>query len=202
MASLSTEHDSGKQCEYKRETGERGYFEFVELHEGLYGLKVYMGGYHDWFDEVKIPAGETVRVKIMLKPIEVEKPEEPKDPEEKPEVNYGAVYGYVYNALEEEPIPGAFVVIINQYHEEIKFETKTDERGQFKLRLPQGKYIIIVEARGFYPYREMFGVRGGAEVELKIGLKLVRARARKIESDPGYVAQYLMQLQISRSLVG
>ena len=143
---------------FRQKTNENGYFEFADLSRGVYALEVDEAGFHRWSLEVKVPAGEKVEVKVVLKKIE-----EP--------TKYGHVFGWVYNALEEEPIPGAFIEIFNERSDERPITTKTDRKGHFEVRVPRGKYTLVANSEGFEPYKEQLVVKGGDEVELKILLK-------------------------------
>jgi hypothetical protein len=163
-----------EKLELKAETNERGYFEFKELPRGLYRLKVHMEGYQGWGREIKLPAGETIKIDIILEKL-VERPEQP---EENEEITYGVVIGQVFNALEEVPIGGAVVTIHNlETEREIKLET--NERGMFEVKLPRGKYVLIVEARGFWPYKEELIVKVNSEQKMRIPLK-----PKEIEPEP------------------
>jgi hypothetical protein len=157
LSAITDSSDPEDAYKARQETNERGYFEFNELNRGLYILMAEMEGYHPYREEVKVPAGETVELKIILKMAE-----------EKPE--YCVVFGFVFNALENEPIHGAIVVIYNERSDIRPVKTETDEEGQFKVRLPPGKYVIEAEARGFHPYREIIGIEKN-EMKLEIPLK-------------------------------
>ncbi len=149
---------------FERETNERGIFDFGNLRRGLYTIEAWLEGYEGWFDEIKVPAEETVELKIIL-----EKIEEPEDDVEEP--CWGVVFGGVFNALENEPIVGAFILIHNLETDREPIKTETNEQGQFKVRVPCGELVIVCEARGFYPFKEVYLVKPEAELEIKIMLR-------------------------------
>jgi hypothetical protein len=177
VAVLTSGEDNTNEenLELKTRSNEHGYFEFTELPRGLYFLRVHLEGYHGWGRELKLPAGETIKVEVKLEKLE-ERPKEPEQ-EENNEIIYGVVFGYVYNAAENEPIAGA-IVVIHHIESEREKKLETNERGWFEVKLPRGKYVIVVEARGFWPYKEELVVKGNDEQKVRIPL-----RPREIEPE-------------------
>jgi hypothetical protein len=130
-----------------------------------------MEGYKEWHRELKLPAGETIKIEVKLEKLE-ERPKENENEEENNETEpvYGAVFGYVYNAAENEPIAGA-IVIIRPMESDREIKLETNERGWFEVKLPRGKYVYVVEARGFWPVKEELVVRGNDEQKLRIPMR-------------------------------
>lgn len=160
----------------KQRTNERGMFEFENLRPNIYILVVEKEGYQRWSEKVEVPQGKTVEQKIILKNAEEQK-------------NFGIILGWVYNALEEEPIPGAHVVIGNERSDREPVKTETDREGHFKVRVPAGRYIIMVEARGFEPYKEELVVENNDEINLRIGLKPIKKDEPKPHKKPSLSGQ-------------
>jgi len=150
--------DPEKIEKFEQKTNERGLFEFNELKRGVYELKTRAEGYAPWSEIVKVPAGETVELKIMLKKVEQEQ-------------KMSVVIGKVFNALEEVPIPGALIGFLNENSDRRPIKTETDREGHFKVEVPRGEYTLVVEADGFHPYKEPIKIPGVEEVKLRIGLK-------------------------------
>jgi hypothetical protein len=152
---------------FKQRSNERGYFEFNDLSRGVYLLKVHMEGYKEWHRELKLPAGETIKIEVKLEKLE-ERPKQEENNETEPV--YGAVFGYVFNAVENEPIVGA-IVIIHHIESDREIKLETNERGWFEVKLPRGKYVYVVEARGFWPVKEELLVKGNDEQKLRIPMR-------------------------------
>jgi len=150
--------DPDKIRKIEQKTNERGLFEFNELKRGVYELNTRAEGYAPYSEIVKVPAGEIVELKIMLKKAEQEQ-------------KMSVVIGKVFNALKEEPIPGALIGFLNEYSDRRPIKTETDREGMFKVEVPRGEYTLVVEAQGFHPYKEPIKIPGVEEVKLRIGLK-------------------------------
>ena len=89
ILSIATDSTDPEDADISRqETNERGYFEFNELDRGLYMIMAKMEGYQPYREEVKVPSGETVELKIILKMTE-EKPKQ------------CVVFGFVFSMMPE-----------------------------------------------------------------------------------------------------
>jgi hypothetical protein len=62
--------------------------------------------------------------------------------------NWGQLEGRVVERGTGEPIPGASVVVAGT-----EFGTAAEANGEFRLRMPAGRYAVRVTAVGFAPTR-------------------------------------------------
>jgi len=58
----------------------------------------------------------------------------------------GKIYGYVYNSVTKEKIPGAIITAVRGKEE---FTDVSDENGYYEIIVPRGKYTLIGEKPGF-----------------------------------------------------
>ena len=139
-------------------TGDSGAFEFPEVPEGTYMMRVTAPGWYGHIELVTIKANEITRVRVMLKPIITGRLE-------------GTVYGEEWVGGPINPVGNALVVIWNQWHVQY---TRTDKSGGFFMdEVPEGKYVLYVFASGFWPYKEEVGIRGNEVTYTRIILRPV-----------------------------
>jgi hypothetical protein len=159
-----------EDSEQKQVTNERGFFEFSDLRRGEYAIYAKLEGYEPYRDMVKVPASEKVEMKIVLKKIQNEE-------------RFSIIYGMVYNALNNKPVGGAIITFMNERSDVQPPKTESDDDGNFKVRIRQGKYVVIAEARGFEPFKDEIVVRE-KEMRLEIPLKPHRDSEPKPEPKP------------------
>ena len=139
-------------------TGDNGAFEFPEVPEGTYMMRVTAPGWHGHTELVTIKANEITRVRVMLNPIITGRLE-------------GTVYGEEWAGGPINPVGNALVVIWNQWH--VQF-TRTDKSGGFFMdEVPEGKYVLYVFAGGFWPYKEEVKIHGNEVTYTRIILRPV-----------------------------
>lgn len=88
-----------------------------------------------------------------------------------------------------EPIKGAVVTLINEWDKEVKYIRKVDEQG-FQLIVPQGGYLLKIEAEGYESYRmeidldaphidlDLIIMQTNAEAEARLERQRKRAKNR------------------------
>jgi hypothetical protein len=126
----------GNNMKFEAVTGELGGFE-IKLPPGGYVVEVTKEGYSPARLEVKGESNDEVKITVALTPI-------PDD--EKP--HYIVVEGTVFVAETDRPIPKAWVVFKNK-EGHVK-EIHTDEKGNFRIELPEGFYEVHAGAEGFH----------------------------------------------------
>lgn len=136
---------------HKTESGEHGYYEFLEIPVGGYKISAEAAGYYEFSSELKVPEGEMTKFDIQLKP---------KDDEDPPEDGL-TLCGMVTDEF-EHPIAWAVVGIERilegedgEKTDELAYhsKTETDEDGYYKFEgLKEGWYFIYAEAEGYYEY--------------------------------------------------
>lgn len=136
---------------FRTKTNNRGWYEFPRVPAGRYIVLVQKPNYQPARRPVSLPAGETVRVDFMLRPVNT------------PPTGsiVGAVYSTATDGLEPSPIQGAVVHLVPYWQvteAEIqkpdveaarRYIAYTDEEGRFGFEnVPVGRYIISAHARG------------------------------------------------------
>ena len=157
-----------ENAEQKQVTNERGYFEFVDLLRGEYVIYTKFEGYEPYREIVKVPAGEKVEIKIVLI-------------KEQNEQQFSILYGFVFNALGNEPVGGAFIQFYSVRSDFQPPTAESDDSGQFKVRLMMDQYTIVAEARGFEPFKEEMYIE---EKEMKMEIPLKPIKEEEPQPDP------------------
>jgi hypothetical protein len=179
----------------RQQTNERGMFEFNELRRGIYAVTIKNDHYEPWAEKVKLPAGETVELKVILKKA---------SNEEEPE--FAVVFGIVFNPLENEPIPGARISIGNEHSDRKPIVAESNREGKFEVKVPRGKFTIVVEARGFHSYKELLVV-DKLEIKLEIPLKPIHdepepEREREREREHPILSGRIFDAETDETIMG
>ena len=157
---LSNDRSSGMPVWYYDHTftGDTGAFEFPEVPEGTYMMRVTAEGYHGYRQLVTVRDGEITSVRVLLKPLLTGRIE-------------GTVYGEEWSGGPLSTMGNALVVIWNPDHVQY---TKTDKSGGFFMdEVPVGEYVLYVFAQDYFPHKEEIRVAEGETTYTRIILKPV-----------------------------
>ena len=85
----------------------------------------------------------------------------------------GIIYGTVSEDNSLTPIVGANVVAHpeNSITPVNHYQTKTDERGDYRLEVPAGTYVVVASKEGYLPQKVKVEVNPGDELEVNFQLK-------------------------------
>ncbi|GIV58412.1 MAG: TonB-dependent receptor [Rhodothermaceae bacterium] len=89
--------------------------------------------------------------------------------------NWGEVRGRITAADTEAPLPGVTVVVAGT-----NFGTASDARGVYRLRLPEGAYVLRFSAIGFTPRIDSVQVRRDRSVTLDVALRPATIRLDEV----------------------
>jgi hypothetical protein len=78
---------------------------------------------------------------------------------------WGVIEGRVYEQAERRPVVGASVLLWGT-----NYGTAADEQGRFRLPVPEGRYLVRVQAVGYRPWQDSVQVRAGRVVVLEVVL--------------------------------
>ena len=90
-----------------------------------------------------------------------------------------AVTGFPVPKKSAEPIIGALVTFTSEWDKELKYQRKVDSEG-FRVVLPQGGYLLTIEAEGYESYRNEIEV-DSPEINLDMIIMLTTEQAAALE---------------------
>jgi len=165
----------GRMVEEGTREGVMGFLSFIDMNEQTYNTRTdeegnFQGllppGPYMWKAGARGYENQMGRLQIGREPVELIIQMVPLD-SEKPEPEFGILHGIVVGP-ERKPVAGAHIMIhpmlkrdpaVNEngvvLEEKLSargpLELRTDREGMFKVRIPFGMYILMVQADGFMP---------------------------------------------------
>jgi uncharacterized GH25 family protein len=161
VAVKGDEHDwIGRHCRRWTRTNENGEYLFGRLPADLYKVYVCKRGYHEATAEATVHPGERTQLNFELQPV----------------VETGVLEGIVRDALTEQPIHQALVVVpltsapngTSQFN---ALWALTDEQGHYRIAgVPAGLRVVFVLHRGYFPDAQLAWIIPGQVTELDFDL--------------------------------
>lgn len=122
---------------------------------GAYKLIVEKDGYHSHSEVIAVKSGEKVEKEIALRKVEPES---------------GTLIAKVIDALTQEPIAGANVMVISSKGDTILVQT-TGSSGKVESKIPKGTYTLHASAQDYLPATKEFSISKNQTVDITVPLK-------------------------------
>jgi hypothetical protein len=112
-------------------TDENGFYEINDLKSGKYIMRIKLSGFVDARRELQIKGDRSVQVDIGLRAGYLDEPIEIQ------------IRGKI-TTVEKTPIAGTSIVVLRVFDQQVVAETKTDEKGEYKMSVEDpGQYQIF-----------------------------------------------------------